>query len=244
MAIGGLALLFGGGGSILLLPLLVSGAGLPSREAVPLSLLVVMLLAALILGLPALVGSWIGGSWVKAGAVPESVQLAVFTAAAVLASWLLTRQPAPPGSGVPRGEGGAHRHRRTQQLAFQGLLIGLLTGIAGVGGGFAIVPALVLLAELPMPLASGTSLLLIAANALVAFLALGHWPGSSLPLMLPLLLGGAAGALLLGSALLTGLEAVTGFRTMDAPAFPGACTPSRHVLPPCPPARRPGPVGG
>lgn len=295
MAIGGLALLFGGGGvigfllavlgaggSILLLPLLVSGAGLPSREAVPLSLLVVMLLAAgnlgpflrrhqfaprpaLILGLPALVGSWIGGSWVKAGAVPESVQLAVFTAAAVLASWLLTRQSTPPGSGVPRGEGGAHRHGRTQQLAFQGLLIGLLTGIAGVGGGFAIVPALVLLAELPMPLASGTSLLLIAANALVAFLALGHWPGSSLPLMLPLLLGGAAGALvgqrmgprlperrlrqgfaalLLGSALLTGLEAVTGFRSMDAPAFPGACTPSRHVLPPCPPARRPGPVGG
>ncbi len=47
-------------------------------------------------------------------------------------------------------------------LPAQGLLVGLLTGIVGVGGGFAIVLALVLLAGLPMPLASGTSLVLIA----------------------------------------------------------------------------------
>jgi hypothetical protein len=108
------------------------------------------------------------------------------------------------------------------------VLVGLLTGIAGVGGGFAIVPALVLLAGLPMQLASGTSLLLIAVNALVALGALGHWPAQSLPLMLPLLAGGALGAvvgqrlaphlsdrrlrqgfsiLLIGSALMSGLEA-------------------------------------
>jgi uncharacterized membrane protein YfcA len=114
-------------------------------------------------------------------------------------------------------------------LAIQGVLVGLLTGIAGVGGGFAIVPALVLLAGLPMQLASGTSLLLIAVNALVALAAQGRWPSSSLPLMAPLLLGGAIGALvgqrlaphlsdrrlrqgfaalLIGSALLTGAEAV------------------------------------
>ena len=107
--------------------------------------------------------------------------------------------------------------------------MGLLTGIAGVGGGFAIVPALVLLGGLPMQLASGTSLLLIVLNALVAMAALGHWPANSLPLMAPLLIGGAAGAvvgqrlaphlsdkklrqgfaaLLIGSALLTGIEAV------------------------------------
>jgi hypothetical protein len=98
-----------------------------------------------------------------------------------------------------------------------------------VGGGFAIVPALVLLAGLPMQLACGTSLLLIVVNALVALAALGHWPQQSLPLMLPLLLGGAVGAalgqrlaprlsdrrlrqgfaaLLLGSALLSGFEAL------------------------------------
>jgi uncharacterized membrane protein YfcA len=233
--IGFLLSVLGAGGSILLLPLLVSGAALPTREAVPLSLLVVMLLAlanlgpyvrrgqfalkpALILGVPALAGSWLGGSWVKAGLIPEPVQLGVFSAAALVASWLLTR-----GS-----SGSTGARPRPALLATQGILVGLLTGIAGVGGGFAIVPALVLLAGLPMQLASGTSLLLIAVNALVALGALGHWPAQSLPLMVPLLAGGALGAvvgqrlaphlsdrhlrqgfsiLLIGSALLSGLEA-------------------------------------
>ena len=76
--------------------------------------------------------------------------------------------------------------------------MGLLTGIAGVGGGFAIVPALVLLAGLPMQLACGTSLLLIVVNALVALAALGHWPQS---------LRQGFAALLIGSALLSGSEA-------------------------------------
>ena len=240
--IGFLLSVLGAGGSILLLPLLVSGAALPTKEAVPLSLLVVMLLAlgnlgpylrrgqlaprpALVLGVPALAGSWIGGSWVKAGLIPEPVQLGVFTAAALLASWLLTRGSANSG----RATASAPKpHTLTLLLAGQGVLVGLLTGIAGVGGGFAIVPALVLLAGLPMALASGTSLLLIAVNALVALAALGHWPAHHLPVLLPLLLGGAIGgavgqrlaphlpdhrlrqgfaALLIGSALLTGAEA-------------------------------------
>ena len=150
--------------------------------------------------------------------MPEALQLGVFAAAALLASWLLSRP--------------LHSDRqRTGQpvlLAIQGLLVGLLTGIAGVGGGFAIVPALVLLAGLPMALASGTSLLLIVVNALVALAAIGHWPATNLPLLLPLLLGGVIGAaagqrlaprlndqqlrrgfsaLLIGSALLSGAEA-------------------------------------
>lgn len=233
--IGFLLSVLGAGGSILLLPLLVSGAALPTREAVPLSLLVIILLAlanlgpylhrsqfaprpALILGVPALAGSWLGGSLVKGGLIPEAVQLAVFAAAALVASWLLKGQP----------RSSATTQEKPLLLAIQGILVGLLTGIAGVGGGFAIVPALVLLAGLPMQLASGTSLLLIAVNALVAFAALGHWPAQSLPLMVPLLVGGAVGAwigqrlapslsdrqlrqgfsiLLISSALMSGLEA-------------------------------------
>jgi hypothetical protein len=256
--IGFLLSVLGAGGSILLLPLLVSGAALPTKEAVPLSRLVVMLLAlgnlgpylrrgqialrpALILGLPALAGSWIGGSWVKAGHVSEPMQLLVFACAALAASWLLSRPqrwnppPAPdeppaaftPAAGPRVLARLARASRFLISLPVQGLLVGLFTGIAGVGGGFAIVPALVLLAGLPMALASGTSLLLIAVNALVAFAALGHWPATGLPWMVPLLLGGAIGAtlgqrlaphlserrlrqgfaaLLLGSALLTAVE--------------------------------------
>lgn len=232
--IGLLLSVLGAGGSILLLPLLVSGVALSTREAVPLSLLVVLVLAlgnlvpylrrgqfapraALVLGLPALLGSWIGGRWVKAGLVPEPLQLTVFALAALGAAWLLNRgtHTQPP-------------RRQPARLAVLGVLVGLLTGIAGVGGGFAIVPALVLLADLPMALASGTSLLLIAINALVALIALGHWPSAALPLLSPLLIGGAVGAwigqrlaphlsdqrlrqgfslVLIGSALLTGLEA-------------------------------------
>lgn len=237
--IGFLLSVLGAGGSILLLPLLVSGAALPTKEAVPLSLLVVILLAlanlgpylrrgqfapgpALVLGAPALAGSWIGGSWVKAGYIPEPMQLGVFAAAALMASWLLTRRPGPKAETGPR-------KGHTWWLAIQGVLVGLLTGIAGVGGGFAIVPALVLLAGLPMQLASGTSLLLIAVNALVALVAQGHWPAGEIQLMAPLLSGGAIGAvvgqrlaphladrrlrqgfaaLLIGSALLTGTEAI------------------------------------
>ncbi|MEB3172028.1 MAG: sulfite exporter TauE/SafE family protein [Synechococcaceae cyanobacterium] len=296
-SIGFLLAVLGAGGSILLLPLLVSGASLPTREAVPLSLLVVLLLAlgnlgpclrrrqvalrpALILGLPALLGSWIGGGWVKAGAVPEWLQLAVFAAAALLAAWLLTRRRPSPLQGMPAAAGARPRRLRALQLVGQGVGVGLLTGIAGVGGGFAIVPALVLLADLPMALASGTSLLLIAANALVAFLALGHWPGSSLPLMLPLLLGGAVGAaagqrlaphlpehrlrqgfaaLLVGSALLTGGEAIqrqraegdagaaesfSPQRALPDPAFPQASAPCPDARPPRPAVLRRGPLRG
>ncbi len=244
--IGFLLAVLGAGGSILLLPLLVSGASLPTKAAVPLSLLVVTVLAlanlgpylhrrqiaikpALVLGVPALGGSWIGGSLVKAGLIPEAMQLAVFTVAALVASWLLTRHGAlQNASSQPQDAPSRPRPAPPVALALQGVVVGLLTGIAGVGGGFAIVPALVLLAGLPMAIASGTSLLLIATNSMVALAALGQWPAAQLPLMLPLLAGGALGAiggqrlaphlpelrlrqgfsaLLIGSALLTGIEA-------------------------------------
>lgn len=55
-------------------------------------------------------------------------------------------------------------------IAAEGLLVGTLTGIVGAGGGFLIIPALVLLARLPMKMAVGTSLLIIAAKSLVGFL--------------------------------------------------------------------------
>ncbi|KEO72091.1 sulfite exporter TauE/SafE family protein [Anditalea andensis] len=55
-------------------------------------------------------------------------------------------------------------------IAIEGALVGVLTGIVGAGGGFLIIPALVLLARLPMKLAVGTSLLIIAVKSLIGFL--------------------------------------------------------------------------
>jgi uncharacterized membrane protein YfcA len=58
---------------------------------------------------------------------------------------------------------------KTGLIMLQGLAVGLLTGTVGAGGGFLIIPALVLLAKLPMKTAVGTSLLIISANSLVGF---------------------------------------------------------------------------
>ncbi len=52
----------------------------------------------------------------------------------------------------------------------EGIVVGILTGLVGAGGGFLIIPALVLLAKLPMKMAVGTSLLIIAAKSLLGFI--------------------------------------------------------------------------
>lgn len=54
-------------------------------------------------------------------------------------------------------------------IMIEGFIIGILTGFVGAGGGFLIIPALVLLARLPMKMAIGTSLLIIAAKSLIGF---------------------------------------------------------------------------
>jgi uncharacterized protein len=54
-------------------------------------------------------------------------------------------------------------------IGLEGAIVGILTGIVGAGGGFLIIPALVLLAKLPMKMAVGTSLLIIAAKSLIGF---------------------------------------------------------------------------
>lgn len=55
-------------------------------------------------------------------------------------------------------------------ILFEGSVVGVLTGMVGAGGGFLIIPALVLLAKLPMKMAVGTSLMIIAIKSLVGFL--------------------------------------------------------------------------
>jgi uncharacterized membrane protein YfcA len=60
-------------------------------------------------------------------------------------------------------------------ILLEGLVVGMLTGLVGAGGGFLIIPALVMLTKLPMKQAIGTSLLIIAAKSLIGFTGdLGH----------------------------------------------------------------------
>jgi uncharacterized membrane protein YfcA len=62
------------------------------------------------------------------------------------------------------------RNSKILPLALWGLAIGLITGILGAGGGFLIIPALVLFVKLPMKTAIGTSLVIIAINSIFGFL--------------------------------------------------------------------------
>src|SRR4029450_14044974 len=64
------------------------------------------------------------------------------------------------------------------QIVLEGLVVGLVTGLVGAGGGFLVVPALALLGGLPMPVAVGTSLVVIAMKSFAGFA--GYLPGVSI----------------------------------------------------------------
>lgn len=74
-------------------------------------------------------------------------------------------------------EASANANTNPIVLMLYGILIGLLTGFLGAGGGFLLIPALVIIMKLPMKEAIGTSLLIIALNSLIGFLGdLGRHP--------------------------------------------------------------------
>lgn len=177
----------GGGGSILMVPLLVYAMGVPTREAVVISLPVVGLTsvaaavghwraghvqvrAAALFGVLAMLGAFLGGR--LALLVGDGVQLPLLALVLVAAglSMLMTRP------GVTNPERDPARRGVTAAAAMG---IGALTGLVGVGGGFLFVPALVLLARVPMHAAVGTSLVLIAMNAVAALAA--YWDAVTLP---------------------------------------------------------------
>lgn len=175
----GIALgLLGGGGAILAVPTLTYVAGLDPKVAIATSLPVigigslvgavrhwragyVRLAAAGSFGLVAMLGAFAGAR--VSDLLDGRVQLVVLGAAMLAAavSMLRSRQPVPDAATVPPRIG----------PLFLGTAfgVGLLTGVAGVGGGFMIVPALTLLARLPMREAVGTSLVVIAMNAAAGF---------------------------------------------------------------------------
>lgn len=180
-ALVGLSLgLLGSGGSILTVPVLVYLAGRDERQAVVESLVIVGAIAAAgalvqlrrghvdlrwaayLVG-PGLVGAWFGAELHKH--VPERVTALAFALLVLLAAFELLRragQRSAPGGSV-----------RARSALLAGAVVGLLTGFLGVGGGFLIVPVLVLFARLPLERAAGTSLAVIAANALAGFVAHG-----------------------------------------------------------------------
>lgn len=119
-----------------------------------------------------------------------AAQLTIFAVVMLLAASMMFRPPAQATGPAPQFSPGL--------AALQGLGVGLLTGVVGVGGGFLIIPALVLLGKLPMPYAVGTSLAIITLNSFSGFAR--HVTQTQEPLHWPLTLMfvviGIAGSLL------------------------------------------------
>jgi uncharacterized membrane protein YfcA len=197
--------LLGSGGSILTVPVLHYLLGQPEKLAIGGSLLVVGLIAASAaipyathrqvdwrnvawFGLPGMAGAWLGAT--LAHWVPGPVQLASFAVVMLAAAWRMLR-------GGVAGSRDDAPHRLA--VVAGGFGVGALSGLVGVGGGFLIVPALVLLAHVPMASAVGTSLAVIALNAFTGFVKyLGVLERQSLELDWPVLLA-VAGVGIVGS---------------------------------------------
>ena len=96
--------------------------------------------------------------------LPQSALLLGFAAVMVLAGIRMLRDSGPTGTAC-QTSGGIDWRRCASRSIPAGFAVGLLTGLFGVGGGFLIIPALVLMLGVTMPIAVGTSLLIIVANS-------------------------------------------------------------------------------
>jgi uncharacterized membrane protein YfcA len=117
--------------------------------------------SVLLFGGPGMIGTY-GGAWL-AGFVSGTTQLIVFALVMWVAAWSMFRHRADVATATAPPQVAA------LFVVLQGMATGLLTGFVGVGGGFLIVPALVVLGHLPMRVAVGTSLVIIALTALSGF---------------------------------------------------------------------------
>lgn len=185
--------LIGGGGSILTVPVLVYLFGIDAVTATAYSLFIVGatslvgawpkykeglvdIKTALAFGAPSIVAVYLTRAWLVPF-IPDPVFTAaefelskrlllmgLFAVLMVFASlsMIKDKKPVATAAGGPQGF-------RWGLILLEGTVVGVLTGLVGAGGGFLIIPALVLFTGLPMKKAVGTSLLIIAAKSLIGF---------------------------------------------------------------------------
>lgn len=178
--IGVLLGLLGGGGSILAVPALVYGMDLGIEQAIPISLIVVATASA-VGALPKIRAGqvqWrLAGIFAAAGIpatvtgsaisrhLPQPALMIGFAAVMVFAGIRMLTDQENTGTACEVDAGRVNWRRCAPRSIGAGLLVGLLTGLFGVGGGFLIIPALVVVLGVEMSVAVGTSLLIITANS-------------------------------------------------------------------------------
>jgi uncharacterized membrane protein YfcA len=185
--------LVGGGGSILTVPVLVYLLGVEPVLATAYSLFIVGLTSAvgvfpkykqglvdvrtaLIFGAPSIAAVFLTRRWLVP-AIPTNIGhvgdwvltknvllMSLFAVLMVAASVSMIRD-----TKKDNGETDSSLSFNYPLIVLEGAVVGILTGLVGAGGGFLIIPALVVLTKLPMKKAVGTSLLIIAAKSLIGF---------------------------------------------------------------------------
>ncbi|MBO6525347.1 MAG: sulfite exporter TauE/SafE family protein [Balneolaceae bacterium] len=169
--------LLGSGGSILTVPVLIYLVDQPEKVAIAESLGIVASISlfgaipyayrkeidwksVLWFGVPGMIGTYGGASISEF--ISGNTQLIIFGIVMLLAAFLMVkdnpRLKKEKGYSAPR-----------YVLIAEGLIVGVVTGLVGVGGGFLIIPALVLFGGLKMRIAIGTSLAIIAAKSFLGF---------------------------------------------------------------------------
>ncbi|MDR7129604.1 putative membrane protein YfcA [Algoriphagus sp. 4150] len=186
--------LIGGGGSILTVPVLVYILGIDPILATAYSLFVVGSTSlvgslaymkkqlvdyktALVFAVPSFITVFLTRKFIvpvlpdplivlEDVVITKSIGIMVFFAVVMLAaSYSMIR-----GNGKNTPDEDTIVQFNVPLIVIEGIVVGLITGLVGAGGGFLIIPALVLFAKLPMKMAVGTSLLIIAAKSLIGFL--------------------------------------------------------------------------
>jgi len=166
--------LLGGGGSILTVPLLAYVGGMDPKPAIATSLLVVGVTSAIaastharagrvrwrvavVFGSVAMTGAYGGG--MVARLIPGTVLLVAFAVIMVAAGAAMLRGRKDTNGTV------CDRPLPMVRITVIGLAVGMISGLVGAGGGFLLVPALALVAGLPMPVAVGSSLVVISMQS-------------------------------------------------------------------------------
>lgn len=167
--------LLGSGGSILTVPILVYLLGQDEKVAIASSLAIVGLIAlltsllnlkdrsinwrsAIWFGIPGVLGTYLGAA--LSALATGAVQLMVFSGVMLMSAAFMFKPP----SFKPVND-----KQSIWVIVTEGIVIGVLTGFVGVGGGFIIVPALVILGGLSMTAAAATSLVIIAVKSAAGF---------------------------------------------------------------------------
>lgn len=184
--------LMGGGGSILAVPVLVYVMGVTPKAAIAMSLVIVGTVSllgtiphwqlgnirfqtALLFGSTAMLGAYLGARLTALPWITDTVQMGLFAVTMLLAAVLMIRkstriEQVAIAQEEQDSQPTSKHHYVWFWMAIEGMGVGLLTGLVGVGGGFAIVPALVLLGNVPIKQATGTSLLIVALKSVTGFL--------------------------------------------------------------------------